>query len=356
MKRILALILSVVMLFLLVACGNEKNAISNENTNSSTVQDSNVSSNNADNNTEDNLKNNTDNSSNAESTTSDTTKPTPPPSTPSDDFKENKDTIISETIINTPQKEDCKHKNMTYVPNEDGDVPTCTKSGYYLKWCPDCFVQIKVEAEALGHTGGTAKCTRKAVCSRCRNEYGEVDKNNHVGININCKEEAKKATCETEGYEGHIKYCSFCKTVIEYGKTIPPLGHLLTPAPVYDKATDKIKAYCQRQGCDGGKYTDVEPLKIELKNGSLNIYGGCYPRAKCYYTPANGTRREIELQGWPASQDLTWCGYYWNYRCDEWSLGNKYEICVYDNSGRTATAIYEVVKTASGGYTFQKVN
>ena len=301
MKRILALLLAMIMTLSLCACGN-------------------------------NTADNTDGgmTANTESTT-----PTTPPT-------------------NTTETKECQHTNAFNVPNDDPShpVPTCTADGYYLKYCPDCYKSWAEAVKALGHTGGTAKCTRKAVCSRCSNEYGEVDKNNHIGININCKEEAKEVTCETEGYEGHIKYCSFCDTVVEYGKTIPALGHLLTS--VYDKATDKIKTYCQRQGCDGGKYTDIEPLRIELK-GSLNIYGGCYPQAKCYYIKADGTRREHELRGWAASQDLTWCGYYWLFSCTKWELGNKIEICAYDNSGRTATAIYEVVETDSGGYTFQKV-
>lgn len=268
MKRILALILSVVMLFLLVACGNEKNAISNENTNSSTVQDSNVSSNNADNNTEDNSKNNTDNSSNAESTTSDTTKPTPPPSTPSDDFKENKDTVISETIINTPQKEDCKHKNMTYVPNEDGDVPTCTKSGYYLKWCPDCFVQIKVEAEALGHTGGTATCSSVAKCTRCQQGYGKLDTTKHINTSSRINN-AKNPTCEEDGYEGDLLYCNDCKTTLEKGAVLKAKGHDLCQRWI-TKYT-KYEVYCWY--CNYSKITNINPIDFTFSDMGYEMYG-----------------------------------------------------------------------------------
>ncbi len=43
-----------------------------------------------------------------------------------------------------------------------------------------------------GHEGGTATCTKKAVCTHCGVEYGEVDNSNHDLENI--KENAATVT------------------------------------------------------------------------------------------------------------------------------------------------------------------
>ena len=60
--------------------------------------------------------------------------------------------------------------------------PTCTEQGYTTHTCSHCGDSYKDDFNAaFGHTGGTATCHSKAVCTRCRNEYGEYDANNHDG-------------------------------------------------------------------------------------------------------------------------------------------------------------------------------
>ena len=56
------------------------------------------------------------------------------------------------------------------------------------------------------HSGGTATCTKKAVCGFCGEEYGEIDPSNHTNL---VKTEARAATC-TEA--GNIAYwhCDAC--------------------------------------------------------------------------------------------------------------------------------------------------
>lgn len=56
------------------------------------------------------------------------------------------------------------------------------------------------------HSGGTATCTKKAVCGFCGEEYGEIDPSNHTNL---VKTAARAATC-TEA--GNIAYwhCDAC--------------------------------------------------------------------------------------------------------------------------------------------------
>ena len=81
------------------------------------------------------------------------------------------------------------------------------------------------------HSGGTATCTEKAVCSFCGEEYGEIDPSNHTNL---VKTAAKAATC-TEA--GNIAYwrCSACgkyfsdengtTPITLEGTVIPAAGH-----------------------------------------------------------------------------------------------------------------------------------
>ena len=55
------------------------------------------------------------------------------------------------------------------------------------------------------HTGGTATCTKKAVCTECGIEYGEVDSKNHDILH----HAAQAPTCTKNGYEAYWK-CSKC--------------------------------------------------------------------------------------------------------------------------------------------------
>ena len=78
-------------------------------------------------------------------------------------------------------------------------APTCTEDGYEAgRECSRCgykegFAVIK----AAGHTGGTATCTKKAVCEVCHQEYGDIAPDHHEdGLTY---VEAKAATTQSEG-------------------------------------------------------------------------------------------------------------------------------------------------------------
>ena len=101
--------------------------------------------------------------------------------------------------------------------------PTCTEQGYTTYTCSRCGDSyISDYTDALGHIGGTATCHSKAVCTRCGEQYGEINPNNHDG-----KTETRNAydpTCTQTGYTGDT-YCLGCGTKIATGETISALDH-----------------------------------------------------------------------------------------------------------------------------------
>ena len=85
---------------------------------------------------------------------------------------------------------------------------SCTEDGYtgdtYCKTCGD-KVQSGTVLKATGHTGGTATCSEKAVCTLCGHAYGDKDAANH---------DLKHAAAKGSGFyaEGNIEYwqCRDC--------------------------------------------------------------------------------------------------------------------------------------------------
>ena len=146
------------------------------------------------------------------------------PNTSSSKNKENN------TDDTTTEAEKCKHLNAFLVPNDSKEhsVPTCTKDGYYLKYCPDCYKQWHEKAKALGH---------KIQETPYDNGYVE-------------------ATCCKEGQKGAKEYCYVCKTVIKKGDSIPPnpYNHIGKTYTINKKdATWTQNGYSGDTCCDGCK-------------------------------------------------------------------------------------------------------
>ena len=99
--------------------------------------------------------------------------------------------------------------------------------------CKYCEAKVGTEA----HKGGTATCSKQAVCEVCKAEYGELDNNNHDGVDetvwksdgknhwhvcANCSEITGTAahTYTAGEYEhdadGHWQVCTVCKTETEH--------------------------------------------------------------------------------------------------------------------------------------------
>lgn len=99
-----------------------------------------------------------------------------------------------------------------------------------------------------GHKGGKATCIKKAVCTVCGKEYGEVDPTNHEGETE--LRNVKKATCTEDGNTGDT-YCKSCGTKIKDGKVIKALGHKFTKY-VSDNNATTTKDGTKTARCDNG--------------------------------------------------------------------------------------------------------
>ncbi|MCM1158029.1 MAG: leucine-rich repeat domain-containing protein [Bacteroidales bacterium] len=145
---------------------------------------------------------------------------------------------IEVSIIRT----DCAHVTGEVILSEDCECdqpPTCEKTGFGHKECVKChhIVEVYIEISALGHTGGRAGCSSKAVCERCGKEYGELDSSEHGEIIV---KDGKAAACTEDGYSGN-KYCRDCGKKLEDGTVTKAAGHKWDAGRITKKATAKEK-------------------------------------------------------------------------------------------------------------------
>ncbi len=126
-------------------------------------------------------------------------------------------------------------------------APTCTEQGYTTHTCSRCGDSyIDSYTDALGHSGGTATCHSKAVCTRCGECYGEFDPNNHEEVSYWIID--KRATLTDLGSKH--KECLACGKVIE-----------TQIIPIVDANAPRIEIETKK-AC-AGKTVDV---KINFKN------------------------------------------------------------------------------------------
>ncbi len=88
------------------------------------------------------------------------------------------------------------------------------------------YTLAEKEPEHTQHSGGTATCCAKAVCSECNQPYGELNADNHSG-GTEIKN-AKEATESEKGYTGDT-YCKGCGKKIADGEEISTTA--TAPAP-----------------------------------------------------------------------------------------------------------------------------
>lgn len=123
--------------------------------------------------------------------------------------------------------------DLTLVPEEKADCTEDGHSAYYTcsgcdKWFADENAEteitdkssMSVGYETKGHAGGTATCSKKAVCTECEQEYGEYDSTNHVDTKVM---NAKTGNCGEEGYTGDT-YCNDCEKTVATGTKIDATG------------------------------------------------------------------------------------------------------------------------------------
>ena len=141
---------------------------------------------------------------------------------------------------------------------------SCTDDGYTGDThCKDCGALLTPgsKIDALGHTGGEAKCNKKAVCELCGNEYGDFDSTKHTG-NTEVRG-YKAASCTDDGYTGDT-HCKDCGALLTQGSKIDALGH------TGGVATCENKPICERCGeeyGEGGTSHSGEKVWVIDKNG-----------------------------------------------------------------------------------------
>ena len=93
----------------------------------------------------------------------------------------------------------------------------CTSPAVYKKTCSVCGNLSSTETfesgEALGHTGGTATCEKKAECTRCHETYGDLADHTYGTLIAQVD-----ATHNTTGMRAHYQ-CSVCKRFFNADKT-----------------------------------------------------------------------------------------------------------------------------------------
>ena len=146
------------------------------------------------------------------------------------------------------------HKGTTYV--KDQKEATCYEEGYTGDtYCSDCNVKIKdgqpiakkahnpasvwttdetdhwKECQTVGcgniidkspHNGGEATCVKKAICSVCNAEYGNLNASNHKHTELR---DVKAATEQEKGYTGDT-WCLDCNKKIAEGTEVDKLTHV----------------------------------------------------------------------------------------------------------------------------------
>ena len=96
------------------------------------------------------------------------------------------------------------------------------------------------------HTGGTATCVEKAVCTVCQSAYGAVNPNNHTGKTL--LKNAATPSCYQGGYSGDT-HCKDCDALLEAGRALDPTGNHVAQSPWLKDDTHHWHA-CTTSGCE----------------------------------------------------------------------------------------------------------
>lgn len=182
-----------------------------------------------------------------------------------------------------------KDTSATYLKSE----ANCTEAATYYFCCATCTAkntEFYTSGSSLGHTGGTATCTEKAVCTRCSQLYGEtlphtytqkVETDTYFKENETCthgKLYYKSCTCGAKGTE-----------TFEVGSALAHSYTAKNTAAKYLKSaetcTTKAVYYYSCTGC-GAKGTETfesdtvpsHSYKSEWSSDATNHYHEC---SKC---------------------------------------------------------------------------
>ena len=126
----------------------------------------------------------------------------------------------------------------------------------------------QAEAERAAHHGGTASCTKKAVCTDCGREYGEMKAHNFTAEQAEERYLKSAATCTEKAV--YYKSCTVCgekgTETFEYGN---PLGHDYGAWTSNDNGThtrvcSRDAIHTETENCSGGGATCTEQATCEF--------------------------------------------------------------------------------------------
>ncbi len=128
-------------------------------------------------------------------------------------------------------------------------------------------------------SGGTATCTDKAVCDKCKTAWGEKNSENHVNV---VTDKAVESTCYSTGLtEG--SHCEACGTTIIAQTETKMKEHI--PADAVKE--NVVPATCYSEGSyDEVVYCSVEACKHEINRTGKTI-------EKIAHTPADAVRENV---------------------------------------------------------------
>ena len=158
--------------------------------------------------------------------------------------------------------------NHKHTEVKDAKEATCTEKGYTGDtYCKDCDEKISDgnDIDALGHTGGEATCVNKAVCTRCGEEYGDLDPNNHKHTEVR---DAKESTTTEKGYTGDT-YCTDCDSLVKKGEEIPLFVYEMVEG---EGATHELTTDSSIRFKSNGKLEKLTSVKVDNKELSEKDY------------------------------------------------------------------------------------
>ena len=126
----------------------------------------------------------------------------------------------------------------------------------------------QAEAERAAHHGGTASCTKKAVCEDCKAEYGDLLPHDFTAEQAEEKYLKFAATCTEKAV--YYKSCTVCgekgTETFEYGN---PLGHDYGAWTSNDNGThtrvcSRDAIHTETENCSGGEATCTEQATCEF--------------------------------------------------------------------------------------------
>ncbi len=211
---------------------------------------------------------------------------------------EDKGNYEKETVTVTITRASCDHEEGDVLYTGAGEkAPTCTEDGLGHRECVKCgfVMESGIAVKALGHTGGKATCSRRAVCTRCSQPYGDTDSSKHGRTEVRGFVEA---TCTTGGRTGDT-YCMDCGAKTKTGSATPALGHDYTSRVTKEPTTESegVRTYtCTRCG-----YSYTRPI-AKLPGSGAAKSGSSQPgAAEPASIPGTGNTAGTEIGTEPGS-------------------------------------------------------